>query len=191
MPSSESNHQRIIKWWLEEASVRKPLKCAMNPGLKDEIPEELANKYLREEQRQIFLRGRPCGQNETAATNYVFKGQIKEGRFEGPGKLKIDPVEAKDEAFYKEQNVCLSTRVRHKGHKIIEAVGTFENGTLTGPAKITFSDKSMVIADFKKGAIDGLRRGFMANGDLEVYSYMKSTCQQGPLWNRVGKQDST
>ena len=65
---------------------------------------------------------------------------------------------------------------------LILAVGTWTNGTLTGPAKVIFEDKSMLIGNFRNGFPVGFIRKFgQNNNDLNELFY-EDLMEKGRSW---------
>ena len=73
----------------------------------------------------------------------------------GPGKLKI----LKQASYVHDEDVSETCILRSKflssNQEIIQAVGTFKNGTLHGTAKLGLEDQTTIIANFKNGYFDG------------------------------------
>ena len=157
--SSEYKNSRdeVLQWW-EKMSVQKPVKCQLNPELLQDFPS-FAKKYLHVP--DYLLKPHLCDQNKIR--DYKLKGlKIINGTIEGTGKITF--LKAK-EAQYEESlrddkhsvTYCLS-RFSFEEKEVIEIIGTFENGLLTGPVKLKLEDGTVSIAKFVKGIPRGLFR---------------------------------
>ena len=111
---------------------------------------------------------RPCEQKDTNYLEHTFKGSITNGQFEGTGRLKISNqnINVYPEGELKSQNKTCIIKNDLDGNMIIEAVGTYKNGMLYGPAKIVLEDSSTIITSF----VSGIPKGTV-NFWEELYSY--------------------
>ena len=76
--------------------------------------------------------------------------------YSGPGKLKI----FKSASYVHDENsseTCIERMQfsMFKNQDVVEAVGTFINGTLHGTAKLVLANNYTVITNFKNGTMDG------------------------------------
>ena len=78
-------------------------------------------------------------------------------------------------------DVCLQTQLK----QVKDIVGTFKNGTLDGPAKITYVCGKKTIANFKNGVYYGLRRDWSSNGTLNHIAFYNQQVMS-PAWDRIG-----
>ena len=133
-------------------SQEKPLKCNVNPQYLKPF-HNLENSLIKDYKSIPVLEARLCTQYDTKYLDNTFKGNIVDGQLEGSGKLKIRNLNhiRFPEGELKNKNKTCIIRNNMNGNKVIEAVGTFLNGMLHGPAKITFEDKSMLISNFVNG----------------------------------------
>ena len=59
----------------------------------------------------------------------------------------------------------------NRNNEIKEAIGTFKEGKLHGPAKIVFKDNSKIISNFQNGIPSGPRRTWNFNNSLSNINY--------------------
>ena len=69
--------------------------------------------------------------------------------------------------FVLNRRVCIRNNAN-----VIEAVGTFVNGTLNGPGKVTFKDKTIIVGNFTRGIPIGMLRKWTAEKKLKSLSYI-------------------
>ena len=91
--------------------------------------------------RVQVLQSYTCKVNETAI-KFSFKGDIKNGRFEGPGKLRIQgdqkksnfdsTTQSQHDGMNQKNDTCLKVLRIDPTATVIEVVGNFKNGTLHG-----------------------------------------------------------
>ena len=114
---------------------------------------DVENNLIKDYKSVPVLAARPCTQYDTKYLDNTFKGNVVDGQLEGSGKLKIRNINHKrfPEGELKNKNKTCIIKNDMNGNKLIEAVGTFLNGMLHGPAKITSEDKSMLISNFVNG----------------------------------------
>ena len=146
-------HETIIQWWIK-ISEQKPLKCKVNPQYLK--PFHNVEKNLFEENKNIkvpAIIAKPCERNDINYLEHTFKGSIVNGQFEGTGRLKIyiENNNVYPEGELQNANEICIIKNDLDGNIIIEAVGTYKNGMLHGPAKITFADSSTIITNFVDG----------------------------------------
>ena len=124
--------EEILHWW-NRISVQTPIKCETNPEFFKEFPA-VAKQYLIDRWSPLVI-SQPCSSTQGGHLHRCkFKGEIVNGQFEGPGKLRVVSKGNSD------MHCCIA-RNSYNGLDVQEAVGTFKNGILEGPAKIVFNDK--------------------------------------------------
>ena len=80
-------------------------------------------------------------------------------------------------------DACLKVEL-YRGRVLpMEAIGTFKNGILEGPGKVTFDDQSSIISTFSKGDIKGMVRRFDNKKQLEEI-YYQDIRPKGFSWHR-------
>ena len=169
--TSNASHEEIFSWW-NDLSVQKPIKCNMN------------KEYLRKPNKSSIFEKmplsepcvltRPCEENDNINYDFTFNGRKMKTILEGLGKLKIlssqkfsdDEEESK---IQRSKKICLVDNTN-----IIEAVGTFLNGTLNGPGKVKFQDGSSIIAEFKSGVPFGMVRKWSADKTFTSLAYVEN-----------------
>lgn len=78
-------------------------------------------------------------------------------------------------------DVCLQIQLE----QVKDIVGSFTNGTLDGPAKITYVSGKKTIANFKNGVYYGLRRDWSSDGTLNHVAFYNQYIMS-PAWNLIG-----
>ena len=112
---------------------------------------------------------------------FSFRGNIRDGKLDGPGKLKLGPgIQIKD------HNTCLKLP-KLLGKDPVEVIGTFVNGVLHGNAKFILADEKVVIANYVNGLADGLLREWDENGNLMSVSFSYGGKKVGKSWQLIGK----
>ncbi len=181
---AENNHanwsplDRVIEWWGNVSSV-KPIKCEHDRQDRSwtRIPK-VAEPYLNNKVNKRVVHSMPCSEagNHPGAKRFpfAFKGSIKNDTIDGPGKLDFLALSEKAKAKFEPdellKDVCFVVN-GFSGNNVKSVVGTFANGVLEGPAKLTYEDGSVKIANFKNGFFFGYRRDFGADAELNSVSY--------------------
>ena len=78
-------------------------------------------------------------------------------------------------------DVCLQIQLE----QVKDIVGSFTNGTLDGPAKITYVSGKKTIANFKNGVYNGLRRDWSSDGTLNHVAFYNQYIMS-PAWDIIG-----
>ena len=78
-------------------------------------------------------------------------------------------------------DVCLQIQLE----QVKDIVGSFTNGTLDGPAKITYVSGKKTIANFKNGVYYGLRRDWSSDGTLNHVAFYNQYIMS-PAWDIIG-----
>ena len=78
-------------------------------------------------------------------------------------------------------DVCLQIQLE----QVKDIVGSFTNGTLDGPAKITYVSGKKTIANFKNGVYNGLRRDWSSDGTLNHVAFYTQYIMS-PAWDIIG-----
>ena len=112
---------------------------------------------------------------------FSFRGNIKDGKLDGPGKLKLGQKVLMDG-----WGTCIRLN-KYQGHYPVEIVGTFVNGVLSGNAKIIFSNGKVMIAGFANGLAEGFRREWDESGNLSFVGFSYKGAKAGKAWQRIGK----
>ena len=112
---------------------------------------------------------------------FSFRGNITDGRLDGPGKLKLGQKVLMDG-----WGTCIRL-YKYQGHYPVEIVGSFVNGVLSGNAKIIFSNGKVIIAGFAKGLAEGFRREWDESGNLTFVGFSYKGAKAGKAWQRIGK----
>ena len=69
--SMDSTPREMIKqWWFEKMSIKKPVKCTINPEYLQEF-DPIAQRFLTIDQHLTLVKSHPCKPNETS--KYIFK----------------------------------------------------------------------------------------------------------------------
>ena len=198
-----SVHEDIIKWWIK-ISEQKPLKCNVDTQYLKPVHDVEANlmkDYKNAKVPAIVVR--PCEQKDTNYLEHIFKGSNKNGQFEGTGRLKISNknINVYPEGELQSENKTCIIKNDLDGNMIIEAVGTYKNGMLHGPAKIVFQDSSTMITSF----VNGIPIGTVAlNSDLKfnlkatnhflklnVHMHMQYIYTKPPIFAHIGSAKYT
>ena len=116
-----------------------------------------------------------------ASIPFSFRGNIKDGKLDGPGKLKLGPGIMMDD-----YRTCLKV-YKLLGLDPIEVIGTFVNGVLHGNAKFVLADGKVIIANLVNGLADGLWREWDENGNLMSVSFSYGGTKMGKSWELIGK----
>ena len=112
---------------------------------------------------------------------FSFRGNLKDGRLDGPGKLKLGQKVLMDG-----WGTCISLN-KYQGYYPVEIVGTFVDGVLNGNAKIVFSNGKVMITSFAEGLSEGFRREWDENGNLTFVGFSYKGAKAGKAWQRIGK----
>jgi hypothetical protein len=165
---------RIEDWW-QEMSIQKPIKCKTPKKWIHESP------LLKLFSKQMPVVSYPCRTDETPL-RYSFKGQVKEGRLDGLGKLKL----GSKVLDVGNEDTCLKVN-RVLGQDPLEIIGTFVNGYLEGNVKIVLGDGKVVIGNYVNGLAQGFRREWNENGTLQFAGFSHRGAKIGKAWTRIGK----
>ena len=79
-----------------------------------------------------------------------------------------------------ETQVC-TDRDLYNGKLVKKVVGTFKDGTLNGPCRVSFADEISMIGTFVNGDPKGLLRVFDAKGQL-VDMFYEDVRKNGHMW---------
>ena len=171
-------HEEILQWW-KKVSVQKPIQCKINPIYTLPFQSSVVNNIIDDLSYVPVVKSYPCSENDQKYLDYKFKGNITNGHFEGPGKLKIFDHWDIDTIDEKAKETCIST-IGNQGN--MEVVGTFKNGILHGVAKMTLQDKSTTISNFVNGEAHGAERLWGPDKKLFSYSYRIKRQQKSKCW---------
>ena len=80
-------HEKILTWW-NKVSEQKPFHCETNAVYSKPF-HPAANEFIDGLKLKPMITSRFCEFNDTTYLKHNFKGAIKNGQFDGPGKLKI------------------------------------------------------------------------------------------------------
>ena len=72
-------------------------------------------------------------------------------------------------------------REMYRGKYASNIVGTFKDGSFSGPAKVSFHDGNTLISDFKNGSPAGFSRIFQMDGSLSKVFY-ENVAERGYSW---------
>ena len=150
-----SVYEEILQWW-KDISILKPYQCKINGAY--QIPFPTTKELFKNLHSEPYIISKPC-----RVTNipHAFRGEIVNGKFEGPGKLRvitkghIDPT--------KTDQTCIETKLNFK-----EVVGNFKNGMLHGKSvKTKLQDNSTIIGSFQNGVPFGPMRFWNSENQLQ------------------------
>ena len=125
--ASGPEHEAILNWWQNEASVQKPLKCVLDPSYKEELLERLPNS----ESKLVLSKACEEGQ-DGSAFDFKGSGKIVDGVLQGPGKLKIHHENLENAMYGAADRSCLTFEKTRDGHSLATVIGTFKDGLLEG-----------------------------------------------------------
>ena len=172
-------HEEILQWW-SKVSVQKPIQCKMNSIYTLSFHQSSSVKNIINDLSSVpIVRSHPCLETDQKYLDYVFKGSIKSGHFEGPGKLKIFEHWDIDTIDEKAKETCISTIGNQRQ---MEIVGNFKNGTLYGVAKIVLQDNSTTISNYVNGEAHGAERMWDPSKKLFSYSYRIKSQKISKCW---------
>ena len=100
--------ETIEKWWHEEMSLKKPLKCKIPKSIK--VPEK-AKKLLNIFRDRVPVKSYLCNQlKDETSIKFHFRGKISAGILTGSGKLTLTGPGLSDsnEACLKVSNVMVT-----------------------------------------------------------------------------------
>ena len=168
----------IDKWWKQSASTL-PIKCkdAKFSFLKLPIVDTIV---------KISIKSYKCPKNKDP-NRYIFSGIDKSNYPEGKGRLKLISEKEwakwtkKDKDEFNERKICYDI-VAGTHSQIKDIIGNFKNGSLHGPAKITWVDNSTVISKFKNGYLHGYTRTWNSQGTLIKAGYHTKGIENGSHW---------
>ena len=173
-------HEEIVKWW-KDISTTKPYKCHANHGAYDFVTSPKIANFMEDLSNVPYIVALACSKyGMVPSDNYVFKGNVTNGQIVGLGKLKF--VTNSLDGDNSEEKSCF---INNKN--VQEVVGTFVNGTLEGPAKVTLSNSRVILSNFVNGSPFGPTRTWKANDEiLHSYSYQakRSSMSIGRKWIR-------
>lgn len=175
----EQRIQVIRDWWDSISDIKKPVPC------QDRIKNIPWSKNLSDS--KILIQVIPCT-NGTQPIKFHFKGKGVAGNstINGPGKLKLGNF-VLDEGEI-DENMCFKTAQVNDG-KVVEIIGTFVNGTITGHSKIKFTNGWTVIGKFARGAPHGFSRYFNEKGELFSVGYFQNGLAHGFGWYKPTMMD--
>ena len=127
-------HKEILQWW-KKVSVQKPIQCKINPIYTLPFQSSVVNNIIDDLSYVPIVKSYPCSETDQKYLDYIFKGNITNGHFEGLGKLKIFEHWDIDTIDEKAKETCINT-IGNQGN--MDIVGTFKKGILNGVAKINF-----------------------------------------------------
>ena len=78
-------------------------------------------------------------------------------------------------------NEACANREMYRSKYASNIVGTFKNGSFSGPAKVTFQDGTKLISEFKNGSPAGFSRKFNKDGSL-IEVFYENIVQKGYKW---------
>ena len=85
--------EEIHRWWFDEMSVKKPVKCKMPEDWKFKKDQnyEIATQIVAALNNRVPVRSYPCNKpNGELSIKFRFTGKIENGILTGPGKLIFD-----------------------------------------------------------------------------------------------------
>ena len=159
----------ILRWWGKN-NVTRPLRCKYK-SIPIDATDKIFNMMPAPE-----IKSFPCSGDSNSPLFY-FKGVIQDGHLEGKGKLvfideaewsKLHPLDVTRKKIMNATgfNVCFKIS-NFQGRGVKEIVGTFQNGSLHGLAKVTYLDNALSIGSYKNGKAHGYMRLFDANNTLQ------------------------
>ena len=148
-----SEHEKIVKWW-NKISEKKPYKCEVNAQYLQPFHPE-AQKFTKELKGEPWFITKPCEEDDLVFVEHTFKGNVTNGQIYGPGKLKIlgSPIKYQHGELKGMNKTCF---INTAGVK--EVVGSFVNGTISGPAKVSLKNGNVIISTFVNGTPLGPKR---------------------------------
>ena len=170
----------ILEWW-KRNDESKPFSC---------------NFKINRSYKNSFLVGIvvpevkviTCPESQKNSSRLYFKGGgIKNGYLEGKGKLayindkqwkNLLPQKKKEIA---EQNICLKA-YNLDSKNVEEIIGNFRKGFLHGKAKVSYTEGSHSIANYKNGKVHGYQRMFGPNGTLVEAGVFDGGWPTGSFW---------
>ena len=150
-------HEEILQWW-KDISILKPYQCKINGAYQIPFPTIITKELFKNLHSKPYIISRPC-----RVTNipHAFIGEIVNGKFEGPGKLRVFTKGHIDST--KTNQTCIETKFNFK-----EMVGNFKNGMLHGKSiKIKLQDNSTIIGSFLNGVPFGPMRFWNPKNQLQ------------------------
>ena len=111
---------------------------------------------------------------------FSFRGEIKNGQLNGPGKLSLSKKAPMDHS-----GTCLRLN-KFMGLDLVEVVGNFANGVLSGNAKTVFSNGKILVGEFVDGLLEGLRREWNEDGNLTYAGFTHRGVKAGKAWVMIG-----
>ena len=163
---ADTTHEIVIKWW-NKISEQKPYHCTLNEIHKKPF-HSTAEKFVKSLHKKPYISIKQCDENDAALINFTFKGKIENGIPHGPGKLKIQ----QNSKFFPEGDLkAIKATCLHKSKEIIEIVGTFQNNTFNGSAKVVFTNGERMVANFSNGVPNGPVRKWKSNNQLSSLYY--------------------
>ena len=158
---TETTHEEIIKWW-NKISDQKPYQCTLNEIYKKPF-HPTAEKFVKTLHDKPYISIKQCEENDTKLIDFTFKGKIVNGQPIGPGKLKIQQG---SKTFPAGDLKAINAICLYKSKAILEVVGTFQNDTFNGPAKVVFTNGEKIVANFSNGIPKGPVRKWKHNNQL-------------------------
>ena len=131
--ASGPEHEAILNWWLNEASVQRPLKCTVDPSYKVES-HKLNSLLPTVTPVEKIVKSFACEEGQDGSVfDFKGSGKVVDGVLQGPGKLKMY-YKHTEEAMYGGPNgtkSCISYSTKN-GASPDEVIGTFKDGLLEG-----------------------------------------------------------
>ena len=152
-----SVHEEILKWW-KDISILKPYHSKINGAYQKPFPTIINKEIFKNLHSEPYIISKPC---QVTNIPHAFRGEIVNGKFEGPGKLRIFTKGHIDST--KTDQRCIHTKLNFK-----EVVGNFKNGMLHGKSvKIKLQDNSTIIGSFLNGVPFGPMRFWNPKNQLQ------------------------
>ena len=152
-----SVHKEILQWW-DQISILKPYQCKINGAYQDPFPTIITKELFKNLHSEPYIISKPC---QVTNIPHTFRGEIVNGKFEGPGKLRVFTKGHIDST--KTNQTCIETKLNLK-----EVVGSFKNGMLHGKSiKIKLQDNSTIIGSFQNGVPFGPMRFWNSENELQ------------------------
>ena len=153
-----SGHEEILQWW-NDISILKPSKCKINGVYQEPFPTIITEELFKNLHSQPYVISKPC---QFTNIPHTFRGEIIQGKFEGPGKLRVFTKGGHIDVS-KTNQTCIVSKLNIK-----EVVGNFKNGVLNGKSvKIKLQDNSTIIGSFQNGVPFGPMRFWDAGNQLQ------------------------
>ena len=153
-----SVYEKILQWW-KDISILKPYQCKINGAYQEPFPTIITEDVVKNLHSEPYIISRPC---QVTNIPHTFRGEIVNGKFEGPGKLRVFTKGGHIDVS-KTNQTCIVSKLNIK-----EVVGNFKNGVLNGKSvKIKLQDNSTIIGSFQNGVPFGPMRFWDAGNQLQ------------------------